>query len=466
MTQSDEALHDQDVPADEQDELFAVPEAVLEDVKLAIETQDPDMAAAIIGELHVADKAELLNALDEEQRYELTEMLSESFDHEILPELSPEAAVNVLDALGVDKSAEALSYLDTDDAVHVIEELDEQEQRTILEALPEARRNEVEESLSYPEESAGRLMTKKLVCVPEFWSVGDTIDYLRSHSDLPDHFYVVYVVDPKFHPIGRLLLGRIMQHKRDMQIRDIMDEETYTVRTETDQEQVAYLFSKYALVEAPVVNDKGRLVGTITVDDIMDVIHEEEEEDYLRAGGVKSQDIYASVGDTVRMRFPWLFVNLLTAVMSSVVIGFYAGTIEQLVALAVLMPIVSAISGNAGIQSVTVAVRALATRQLQSSNARRTVRKEVLVGIANGFCLACIAGAAALVWSGDFQLALVFAAAIIFTLTMAGLSGAAIPLILNKLKVDPAVSSSIFLTMITDVLGFLSFLGLATWVLL
>ncbi len=447
-------------------EPYAVPADVIGDICRAIQAQDPDMAAAIIDELHVADKAELLNALNEEQRYELTGMLCEAFDHDILPELTPEAAGHVLDALGVDRSAEALSYLDTDDAVHVIEELDAQDQRDILDAIPEARRNELEEGLSYPEESAGRLMTKKLICVPEFWSVGDTIDYLRSHPDLPDHFYIVYVVDPKFRPLGRLLLGKVMQHKREKPVREIMDTEVYPVKPDTDQEHVAYLFSKYALVEAPVVNDEGRLVGTITVDDIMDVIHEEEEEDYLRAGGVKSQDIQANVRDTVRQRFPWLFINLLTAVAASLVIGLYSDTIEQLVALAVLMPIVASMGGNAGTQSVTVAVRALATRQLQSSNSFKVIRKELLIGLLNGVGLAAIMAAGTYAWYQDIRLAVVFAIATIVTLMVAGLSGAAIPIVLNRLKVDPAVSSGIFLTTVTDVVGFLTFLGLAAAILL
>ncbi len=435
-------------------------------MKAALEHSDIDTAYALFNTLHAADKAEILNSLHYEHRLELIAMMGDAFDYEILPELTPEVAAEILALLGIDRSAEALTRLETDDAVAVIEDLPEENQQSLLEAVPDELRSDLQEGLTYPEESAGRLMRKKLVCVPEFWSVGDAIDYLRSHADPPENFYVVYVVDPRFHPVGYVPLGRIMRNKRDVKISDIANFGTYSVQTDTDQEDVAHLFTKYGLVEAPVANRQGRLVGTITVDDVVHVIHEEEEEDYLRAGGVMSQDIQAGVSETVKQRFSWLFVNLLTAVLASVVIALYAGTIEQIVALAVLMPIVASMGGNAGIQSVTVVVRALATRQLRPGNLLVTVRKELLIGFVNGLGLALVMGAGAWLWYRDMQLAIVFSAATVIALTTAGVTGAAIPIVLNRFKVDPAVSSGIFLTTFTDVIGFLAFLGLATWWLL
>lgn len=452
-----------DLPPQDDAPAYDAVAAHLADLRAAIAAHDVDTIHHLMSELHAADKAELLEGISEDERAVLVAMLSEQFDGEILSELDPDIAEEVMEALGPDKSAEALSQLETNDAVQIIEELSEEGQQSLLDAVPELLREELEESLSYPEDAAGRLMTKKCVAVPQFWTVGDAIDYLRSTDDLPDNFYAVHVVDAKHHPTHRVLLGQMMKHKRTERIVDIAEDETYSVTTHTDQEEVAFLFTKYGLVEAPVVNATGRLVGIITVDDVVHVIHEEEEEDYLRAGGVSAQDIQAGLLETVRMRFSWLFINLLTAVLASVVIGLYAHTIQKLVALAVLMPIVASMGGNAGIQSVTVAVRALATRQLRGSNAVATIRKEFLIGLLNGLLLAAIMGGGAWLWYDDANLALVFGAATIIALTLAGFSGALIPIVLARLKIDPAPSSGIFLTTITDVVGFLSFLGLAAW---
>ncbi len=439
----------------------------LASVQDALEQDDVDTVNQLVEGLHAADKADIINQLSPQERELFTHMLSaEQFDHAILPELHPDVAEQVMEILGPDVCAEALSQLETDDAVQLIEEWDEEEQQDLLRAVTAQQRSEITESLSYPEDSAGRLMTRKLVCVPHYWTVGNTIDYLRAHQDLPENFYVVYVTDPKFHPVGRIPLGRIMQSSRDVLISDLSTSENYTVNTDTDQEDVAHLFTKYALVETAVVNQEGRLVGTITVDDVVHVIHEEEGEDYLRAGGVKSQDISISVQQTVKQRFPWLFINLLTAVLASVVIGAYADTIEQFVALAVLMPIVASMGGNAGTQSVTVAVRALATRQLRGGRALYAIKKELIIGLLNGLLLAMLMSFGAFLLYQDGMLAVIFGAATILTMTIAGFSGAAIPLLLQRLGVDPAVSSGVFVTTVTDVIGFLSFLGLAALLLL
>ena len=435
-------------------------------VRQALQEDDQVQVRELLEPFHAADQAELLNILPSEDRQSVTSILAHDFDHEILPELEPEAADDVFEALGLDRSAEALAYLETDDAVHVIGEMTEANQQEMLEAIPAAARGELEESLAFPEDSAGRLMTKRLVSVPEFWTVGDTIDYLRNNDSLPSNFYVVYVTDPKFKPVGRVTIGHIMQSKRDTRMADIMSEQVYAVHSDTDQEEVAYTFRKYGLVETPVINEQGRLIGTITVDDVVDVIQEEEEEDFLRAGGLKTQDIQANLSTTVKRRFPWLFINLLTAVLASVVIGVFEETIAQLVALAVLMPIVASMGGNAGTQSVTVAVRAIATRQLHTSNALRAIRKELLIGTLNGLGLSVIMAIGAFIIYQDMKLAVVLAVATIITLMVAGFAGALIPVMLDRLRIDPAIASGIFLTTVTDIVGFFTFLGLASLMLL
>jgi magnesium transporter len=309
-------------------------------------------------------------------------------------------------------------------------------------------------------------MRHALVSVPENWTVGDTIDYLRAQDGLPDNFYVIYTVDTAYKPTGRILLGSIIASKRDIKLTDIASRDVYAVSTETDQEEVAHMFRKYALVEAPVVSESGRLVGTITVDDVVDVIEEEGEEDYLRAGGVTMQDFQSRIWETVRTRFGWLFINLLTAVLAANVIGLFQHSIEQLVALAIVMPMVASMGGNTGTQSVTVAVRAIATKFLTEANAKAFVRKEALIGLANGGALGFIMGVGSYFWFHDAWLSLVLFTAAVVTMTSAGFAGASIPIFLNRMKIDPAISSTIFLTTVTDCVGFFSFLGLATLILL
>ena len=359
-----------------------------------------------------------------------------------------------------------LAELETDDAVHILEDLGEQEQQELLDVMPQEIREEVEEGLTYPEASAGRLMRKTLVAVPDFWTVGDTIDFLRNADSLPESFYIIYMVDAAFMPTGRVLLGTMLAHKRETQLSDISNPNIYAVTTNTDQEEVAYLFRKYALVETPVVDETGMLVGTITVDDVVDVIQEEEEEDYLRAGGVTGQDFQSSIFETVRARFGWLFVNLLTAILAAGVISMFEGTIEQIVVLAAIMPMVASMGGNTGTQTITVAVRAIATKQLTNANSASYIRKEMLIGFLNGAALGLIMGLGVYLRFHDLQIALVMMLANTTTMTMAGLWGSIIPVFLNRRGFDPAISSAIFLTTVTDCVGFFSFLGLATLILL
>lgn len=416
--------------------------------------------------LHCEDKAELINQLATDQREQLVEILGDELSDDVLPSLDAGAAEDVLRVIGHEKTVEALSNLERDDAFHMLEELSEDDQQDILESMQDEARRDLEQSFTYPEESAGRLMQKRFVSVPEFWTVGDVIDYLRKQDDMPEHYYVIYVMDHKFHPKGLLPLYRLMRCQREIKIADVMTQRMHVQHTDTDQEEVAYVFRKYGLVEAPVVNEENRLVGTITVDDVVSVIQEEDEEDILKSAGLQSQDLYDSIADSLKQRFPWLFVNLLTAIAASAIIGLYEDTIQQLVLLAVLMPIIASMGGNAGIQSATIAVRALATKKLATGNAGYMIRKEIMLGALNGIGLGVITGVGVLLIYQQLDIALIFASATVITMIIAGLSGAALPVLLQKLGVDPAIASGVFLTMLTDIFGFLAFLGLASFLLL
>lgn len=447
---------------------FTLSDGFVDDMLRLIDAQDKPAVRALMAPLCAPDQAELLDRLHSDARHWLTEALADAdaFDSEILAELSPEAVEDVVEALGAEKTAEALSELESDDAIHIIEDFSLADQQEILEGLPSELRQEVEEGLTYPDESAGRMMRKHLVAIPESWSVGNTIDFLRAEEELPDNFYVIYIVAPDGKPTGRLLLGTLLQHKREVAITDIMNPEIYAVSPHTDQEEVAYLFRKYALVEAPVTDDDGRLVGTITVDDVVDVIQEEEEEDYLRAGGVTSQDFQSRLFDSAKARFSWLFINMLTAVLAASVISLFEATIEKIVMLAVMMPMVASMGGNAGTQAVTVAVRAIAVKYLSDHNRWAYVRKELLIGMINGIGLGLMMGIGVYAYFHDIAMAGIMMLAAVTTMSMAGLFGALIPIMLNRRGIDPAIASSIFLTTVTDCVGFFSFLGLATLVLM
>lgn len=453
------------VPLDPDTGFSLNPEFVAEVVD-AIARHDVNVARNLVYPLPAPDQAELFEQLSHDARHWLTEAIAADFDSDMLAELSHDAVEDVIDALGPEKSAEVLAELETDDAVHILEDLTVHAQQELLEGMPQDARAEVEESLTYAEDSAGRLMRKSLVAVPEFWTVGDTIDFLRGADTLPEYFYVIYTVNPQFVPTGRVLLGTILANKREVPLEAIRSETIYAVSPETDQEEVAYLFRKYGLVEAPVVDHAGHLVGTITVDDVVDVIEEEDAEDYLRAGGVSEQDFQSSVWETARARFGWLFLNLLTAVLASAVISMFEHTIEKIVALAVMMPMVASMGGNTGTQTVTVAVRAIATRQLTDANSWAYIRKEMWIGGLNGAGLGLVMALGVYAFFTDVKLALVMLLAATATMTMAGLWGALIPIYLHRRGFDPAISSTIFLTTVTDCVGFLSFLGLAALILM
>jgi magnesium transporter len=353
--------------------------------------------------------------------------------------------------------------LDSDDAVYLLEDLDEDDKQAILDQMSVPERLRLARALDYPEESAGRRMQTDFVAVPPYWTVGQTIDFLREDDGLPETFYEIFVVGPTFHLIGTVPLDRLLKAKRPTKISEVMHEEQQIVRATDDQEDVARLFKRYNLVSVAVVDEAERLVGMLTVDDIVDVIEEEAEEDIRAMAGVGDEELSDTVAYTARSRFPWLFVNTFTAFLAAAVIGVFDGTIEQMVALAVLMPIVASMGGNAGTQAMTVTVRALATREISRRNAGRIIRRELLVGLLNGAVLATLVGGAAGAWFLNWELGGVIAAALIINIVVAGLFGVLIPLTLNGMKVDPAVASGVFLTTVTDVVGFSMFLGLATW---
>ena len=438
----------------------------VKEVQIALDDGDEAAIRTLVGHLHAADLADVLEFLGSSDRRALVAVLGETLDPEVLSELEDATRDDVLSALEPEAVADAVTQLETDDAVLVLEDLDEDEQQEVLEKLPADDRAAIEEGLAYPEDTAGRLMQRDLIAVPPFWTVGQTIDYMREEDDLPDEFYEIFIVDPSHKPIGTVALNRLMRTKRPVKIEEIMDPDLHVVPVEMDQEDVAHIIAQYNLVSAPVADGDGRLVGVVTVDDIVDVVEDEAEEDLLAMSGVSDGDINISLLDVTKTRFTWLLVNLGTAILASVVIGMFDTSIEKLVALAVLMPIVASMGGNAGTQTMAVAVRALATKELTQSNAMRVVNKEMAVSLINGALLAIVIGVVAALWFASNELGLIIAAAMIINMFVAGLSGILVPMSLERAGIDPAVASSVFVTTITDVVGFFAFLGLAAWLLL
>jgi len=416
---------------------------------------------------HAADIAHLLEQLDPDERRLFIEITRHILDPETLSHLDDAVREDILELLTPHEVAAAVVELDSDDAVDILEDLDDEQKRRILESIPAQERAIIEEGLTYPEESAGRLMQRELVAVPAYWTVGECIDFLRASKDLPDDFYDLFLVDPAHKPLGSVPLSRAMRARRNVLLSDIMETGLRTIPAEMDQEAVAHLFRSYALVSAPVVDDAGRLIGVITVDDVVHVIDEEAEEDMMSLAGVGETDFHAPAIETAWRRIRWLVVTLVNTLIAAAVISQFDATIEQLVALAILMPIVAAMGGNAGMQVVTVTVRALATRDLTpGNNVWRAVLKEVLVAAMNAAVFALIMGTIAALWFDNPALGVVLGAAMIFNMLWAGLAGILIPLTLSGLGLDPAISAGPFLTTTTDVLGFFSFLGLATLFLL
>ncbi len=443
------------------DEEGAIRSDFLHAVSAAIDADDAARVRELTLPLHEADLADLIQLLRPEPRGVLIAMLGDDFKASALPELDEAVRDQVLEEMRAEQVAEALQQLDSDDAVYLLEDLDKEEQTDILAKLPYFERIALQRSLEYPEDSAGRIMQTDLIAVPPFWSVGQTIDHMRDADDLPDRFYEVFVVDPAYHLIGSVALNRLLRSKRPTTIQSITESDIRPIPVEDDQEEVARQFERYNLTSAPVVDKDNRLVGVITADDVVEVVQEEASEDILRMGGVAGELVSDSVWQTTRLRFTWLLANLVTAILASLVISLFEATIEQMVALAVLMPIVASMGGNAGTQTMTVAVRALAMQDLGPVNALRVILRESAVGLLNGLLFAVIMAAIAYFWFGSGQLGLVIGLAMVVNLVAAALAGILIPLGLDQLDLDPAIASGVFVTTVTDVVGFFSFLGLA-----
>jgi len=421
-----------------------------------------DAAARTLAQpLHPADLADLFELTPHERRAGLAHAVADLLDADVFAEMNEYVREDLLDALSATELADLAAELETDDAVSIIEDLEPAEQREVLRAMEPDDRAAIEEALSYPEESAGRLMQRDLVAVPEHWTVGDTIDFLRGSDELTTDFWEIFVVDMRHHPIGTCALSWILRTPREVAIADVMKREQTLIPVDMDQEEVALRFQKYALISAAVVDGSGRLVGMITVDDVVHIIQEEAGEDALLLSGAGEGDINEPLRETYAARVRWLVANLFTALVASSIIAIFDGAIQHMVALAILMPIVASIGGNAGTQTMAVAVRALATNQLTRSNTLRTIRREITVALMNGATVAVLLGLAAAGFFGNVQLGLVIAAAIVLNVLVAGLGGVLVPVALERLNQDPAVASSVFVTMVTDSMGFLAFLGLA-----
>ncbi len=435
----------------------------------AVEAQDANQLNELLEPLHAADVADLIEQISQPERVALVELWGEGIGGEVLSELNESVREPLLEVLPPEVVAEAIRDLDSDDVVELVEDLEEEQQSRLLEALEIKDRIGVEGALSYPEYSAGRLMQRELVAVPEDWSVGQAIDFIRGEDedDLPDQFYHVILVSPAMKPVAYVTLGRLLSSRRQVPLTDITEPSFRTVDVTEESSNVAYLFNHYHLISAPVVDENGRLAGMITIDDAMTVLDEEHEEDILRLAGVDEDSSVAdTVWQTTRGRAVWLMVNLVTAILASIVIDLYADTIDQMVALAVLMPIVASMGGNAGTQTMTVAVRAIATRELTRRNAIRVSRREIMVGAINGMGFGLVMALVAALWFGIPMLGAVIALAMALTLIAAAVGGILIPIALERFNIDPALASGPFVTTVTDVIGFFAFLGLASAILL
>ncbi|MCZ4257861.1 magnesium transporter [Sulfitobacter sp. PR48] len=466
---SDQVELEEDAPEEEAERSdYALEPKTVAAVLYAVDIDDREKLIELMEPLHAADIADLLEQINAFDRSRLIRLYGMEFDGDILSELDESIREDVIAVLTPQVLTQAVRDLDSDDVVDLIEDLEDAQQEAILGALEDTERAAVQQSLSYPEYSAGRLMQREVVMAPEHWTVGEAIDHLRNtpEEDLPDQFYHIIMVDPRLHPVGNITLGKLMRSKRVTPLTDLLEETFQVIPAMRDEGDVAYAFNQYHLISAPVVDDEGRLIGVITIDDAMAVLDEEHEEDILRLAGVGEGSLSDRVVETTKQRLPWLAVNLVTAIAASMVISQFEAAIAQIVALAVLMPIVASMGGNAGTQSLTVAVRAIATKDLTGSNVWRVIRRECLVGLVNGVIFAAVMGVVGIVWFGSPALGYVIAIAMVINMVIAGLAGTGIPILLEKVGVDPALASGAFVTTVTDVVGFFAFLGLAAAVLL
>lgn len=438
-----------------------------DEVEEALDLNDNDQLTEALDRLHPADFADQFEQLSPEEQREIADRAPDVFTSEILNELEDEVVEDIVPRLPSEHLAEALSDMDSDDATQILEEMEDAQRDEVLDAIEPVERAALKESLAFDDETIGRLMQRQFVAAPEFWTVGDALDHMRdTGQNLPDLFFNVYIVDLSFKPIGYVPVSTLLRQERHVQMRDLMVPTITTITENLDQEEAAFYFEKYNLISAPVVNDDGRLVGMMTVDDIVRIIQDENTEDILALAGVSEAGITDTPIETVRARAPWLFVNLLTAVLASIVIAQFDYAITEIVALAVLMPIVASMGGNAGTQALTVAVRALAERELTSKSAWRAVRRETIAAFIIGLIFAVALAIIAFVWFRDPQLALVAFIAMMINHAFAGVAGISVPLLLKRYGADPAVASSVFVTTVTDIVGFFAFLGTAVLMLL
>ncbi len=450
----------------ESEDAYALASDAIDAVLDTVESGDRAALARLLQPYHAADIADLLEQISATERRDLLTLWDAGLDGDVLSELDEGAREEILEYLPTTVLREAVRDLETDELVEIVEDLNDPQTAAVLDALEDTDRVAVEQSLSFPEESAGRLMQRRLVKAPTHWQVGQAIDYLREEVDLPENFYNVVIVDPRMRPVGMVPLSALMASKRDVELVDIMEDDFRTIPVLQNREDVAYAFNQYHMVSAPVVDSDDRLVGVILIDDAMEVLDEEAEEDLMRLAGLGEERLTQRVFQTTRRRFPWLAVNLVTSILASVVIAQFTQTIEAIVALAVLLPIVASMGGNAGTQSLTVAVRAIATKDLTGANMWRVIRRESFVGMLNGLMFALLIGGVGVLWFGSPMLGVVLALAMVANMLVAGLAGVLIPIGLDRLNIDPALASGAFVTTVTDIVGFLAFLGLAAMLLL
>ena len=461
MPDTKEVAERKDDQADRLTSLYGLTPKVESAIVKAVQSGAVHRLRALVAPLHPADQADLLERLPTSSATAMVRLLGDHLDAETLTYVDETTREAIIAAIGTDGLARQLRDLSTDDAINIIEELEQDDLQDVLAALSAEDRVLVEEGLSFPEDSAGRLMQREIVTVPSFWTVGQTIDFLRSGKSEIENFYLIFVIDPSRKPLGEIALSRLLCAQRPRRVSELMDTDFRSIPIDMDQEEVAVLFRRYGMVSAGVVDPHNRLVGVITNDDVIDVIDEEAEEDLLALAGVGDASLRSGLWETIQGRSSWLFINLLTAVMASAVIGVFDTTIKQLVALAILMPIVASMGGNAGTQTMTVAVRAIALRQLDAAATRQFVLRELIVATVNGLLFAALAAGLSYFWFGDQNIAILMAVAMMANLLVAGLSGTFVPVGLMRVGVDPAVASSVFVTTITDVVGFFVFLGLA-----
>ena len=464
---TDEELEKSDAVSEPENPVYTEDDAVRPEfifqLRELIQEGDADALADFIEPLHESELGDVLEALEPDERSILVSLTGDRFDFAALTEVDEAVRLQIVNDLPNELVAEAVRELDSDDAVFILEDMEEEDQADILAKIPSEDRLLLRRSLDYPEETAGRRMQTDFIAVPPFWTVGQTIDFMREDDDLPDRFHEIFVIDAAYKLTGYVALDRLLRTKRSTRIDEIKEKNVYPIDANLDQEEAARIFEQYDLLSAAVVDTGGRLVGVLTIDDVVDVIHQEADEDIKRLAGVGDEELSDNVMAITRSRFTWLFLNLITAILASLVIGLFDATIQQMVALAVLMPIVASMGGNAGTQSMTVAVRALSTKDIDSYNMLRTIRREFLVGVLNGVFFAILIGLTAAIWFENPNLGLIIGVAMIVNMICAALSGILIPIGLDRLNIDPAIASSVFVTTVTDVVGFFAFLGLAAW---